>query len=97
MTPLIIDEATSARSNIDFPAGPPGVELRFRRPELRTIIHLGDDRTPRLFRAFDDAPVIEVSAGFYPVEVVYAPLDELGSDAAADDEPTARAGGAPLH
>ena len=35
--------------------------------------------------------MIEVSGRAYPVEVIYAPLDELGSDAAAGDEPTARA------
>jgi ATP-dependent helicase HrpA len=87
---LIIDEAHERSLNIDFLLGHLR-ELRFRRPELRTIITSATIDTQAFSRAFDDAPVIEVSGRLYPVEVVYAPLDELGSDAAADDEPTARA------
>jgi ATP-dependent helicase HrpA len=87
---LIIDEAHERSLNIDFLLGHLR-ELRFRRPELRTIITSATIDTEVFSRAFDNAPVIQVSGRLYPVEVVYAPLDELGSDAAADDEPTARA------
>lgn len=41
--------------------------------------------------AFDGAPVILVEGRTFPVEVVYAPLDELGSDAAEGDEVAAQA------
>jgi ATP-dependent helicase HrpA len=87
---LIIDEAHERSLNIDFLLGHLR-ELRFRRPELRTIITSATIDTQVFSRAFDDAPVIQVSGRLYPVEVIYAPLDELGSDAAADDEPMARA------
>jgi ATP-dependent helicase HrpA len=87
---LIIDEAHERSLNIDFLLGHLR-ELRFRRPELRTIITSATIDTQAFSKAFDDAPIIEVSGRLYPVEVVYAPLDELGSDAATDDEPMARA------
>jgi ATP-dependent helicase HrpA len=87
---IIIDEAHERSLNIDFLLGHLR-QLRFRRPELRTIITSATIDTQAFSRAFDAAPIIEVSGRLYPVAVIYAPLDELGSDAAADDEPTARA------
>jgi ATP-dependent helicase HrpA len=87
---VIIDEAHERSLNIDFLLGHLR-QLRFRRPELRTIITSATIDTQAFSRAFDDAPIIEVSGRLYPVEVIYAPLDELGSDAAADDEPATKA------
>lgn len=87
---VIIDEAHERSLNIDFLLGHLR-QLRWRRPELRIIITSATIDTEAFARAFDDAPIIEVSGRLYPVEVIYAPLDELGSDATADDEPTARA------
>ncbi len=87
---LIIDEAHERSLNIDFLLGHLR-QLRFRRPELRIVITSATIDTAAFSKAFDDAPVIEVSGRTWPVEVVYAPLDELGSDVAEGDEPTARA------
>jgi ATP-dependent helicase HrpA len=87
---IMLDEAHERSLNIDFLLGHLR-QLRFRRPELRLIITSATIDTAAFAKAFDDAPVIEVSGRLYPVEVIYAPLDELGTDAAAGDEPAAKA------
>jgi len=87
---LIIDEAHERSLNIDFLLGHLR-QLRHRRPGLRIVITSATIDTAAFSWAFDGAPVIEVSGRLYPVEVVYAPLEELGSDTAAGDEPAARA------
>jgi ATP-dependent helicase HrpA len=86
----IIDEAHERSLNIDFLLGHLR-QLRFKRPELKIVITSATIDTEAFSKAFDDAPIIEVSGRTYPVEVIYAPLDELGSDAADGDEPEARA------
>ena len=87
---VIIDEAHERSLNIDFLLGHLR-QLRHRRPGLRIVVTSATIDTAAFSRAFDDAPVIDVSGRLYPVEVIYTPLEELGSDAAAGDEPTARA------
>jgi len=87
---IILDEAHERSLNIDFLLGHLR-NLRFLRPELKIIVTSATIDTQAFSTAFDGAPVVEVSGRAYPVEVIYAPLDALGSDAADDDEPDARA------
>ncbi len=87
---LIIDEAHERSLNIDFLLGHLRT-LRHRRPDLKIIITSATIDTEMFSKAFDDAPVLLVEGRTYPVEVIYAPLDSLGSDAAEGDERTAKA------
>ncbi|GAB1488973.1 ATP-dependent RNA helicase HrpA [Opitutaceae bacterium] len=86
---LIIDEAHERSLNIDFLLGHLRT-LRYKRPELKIIITSATIDTAAFSAAFDNAPIIEVSGRTHPVEVIYAPLDSLGSDAADGDEPVGR-------
>ena len=76
---LIIDEAHERSLNIDFLLGYLQV-LRRKRPELKIIITSATIDTETFSKAFDDAPIVEVSGRMYPVEVDYWPLDELAQD-----------------
>jgi ATP-dependent helicase HrpA len=82
---VILDEAHERSLNIDFLLGHLR-NLRFQRPELKIIVTSATIDTEAFSRAFDNAPIIQVSGRTYPVEVIYAPLDEFGSDAAEGDE-----------
>ena len=73
---LIIDEAHERSLNIDFLLGYLRT-LRARRPDLRVVVSSATIDTERFSRAFDGAPVIEVSGRVYPVEVRHWPLEEL--------------------
>jgi len=87
---IILDEAHERSLNIDFLLGHLR-NLRFLRPELKIIVTSATIDTQAFSEAFDGAPVIQVSGRTYPVETIYSPLDEMGNDAASDDEPDARA------
>ena len=76
---LIIDEAHERSLNIDFLLGYLQ-QLRKRRTDLKILITSATIDTETFSKAFDDAPVIEVSGRAYPVDVVYAPIDELQED-----------------
>ena len=73
---IIVDEAHERSLNIDYLLGYLKL-LRRRRPDLKIIITSATIDTEAFSRAFDNAPVIEVSGRVYPVEVRYWPLDEL--------------------
>lgn len=77
---IVIDEAHERSLNIDFLLGHLN-QLRHRRRDLKIIITSATIDTAAFSRAFDDAPVIQVSGRLYPVEVIYAPVDELLEEA----------------
>ncbi len=80
---IIVDEAHERSLNIDFILGHLR-RLRRRRPELKIVITSATIDTEAFSKAFDGAPIIEVSGRVYPVEVIYAPLEEMAGAAAPD-------------
>ncbi len=76
---IIVDEAHERSLNIDFILGHLR-RLRLRRPDLKIIITSATIDTEAFSTAFDNAPIIEVSGRVFPVEVIYAPLEELKGD-----------------
>ena len=82
---IIVDEAHERSLNIDFILGHLR-RLRLRRPELKIIITSATIDTEAFSKAFDNAPIVEVSGRMYPVEVIYAPIEEVGR-ANPPDEP----------
>lgn len=81
---IIVDEAHERSLNIDFILGIIKTVLK-KRNDLRLIITSATIDTDKFSKAFDDAPVIEVSGRMYPVEVRYLPSYESDNE---DDEPT---------
>ena len=67
---LIVDEAHERSLNIDFILGIVKTLLR-KRNDLKLIITSATIDTDKFSKAFDHAPVIEVSGRMYPVEVRY--------------------------
>jgi ATP-dependent helicase HrpA len=67
---LIIDEAHERSLNIDFSLGIIQ-KLLDRRPDLKLIITSATIDTEKFSRAFNNAPVIEVSGRTYPVQTRY--------------------------
>ena len=82
---LIVDEAHERSLNIDLILGIVKTLLS-RRMDLKLIITSATIDTDKFSKAFDEAPVIEVSGRMYPVEVRYLPPD-APSDG-EEDEPT---------
>ncbi len=82
---IVIDEAHERSLNIDFLLGHLR-QIRAKRPELKIVVTSATIDTGEFSRAFDGAPVIQVEGRMYPVEVVYFPLDGLGSDLVEGDE-----------
>jgi ATP-dependent helicase HrpA len=78
---IIIDEAHERSLNIDFLLGYLKGLVQ-KRADLKLIITSATIDTASFSKAFNDAPIIEVSGRVYPVEVVYAPFgsEETESD-----------------
>jgi len=76
---IIVDEAHERSLNIDFILGHLR-RLRLRRPDLKIVITSATIDTEAFSKAFDGAPIIEVSGRVYPVEVIYSPIDEMKGD-----------------
>ena len=75
---IIVDEAHERSLNIDFVLGILKTLLK-KRKDLKLIITSATIDTLKFSKAFDDAPVIEVSGRTYPVETRY-----IAPNAAAD-------------
>ena len=85
---VIIDEAHERSLNIDFLLGYLRL-LQKRRPELRIVITSATIDTEAFSKAFDNAPIIEVSGRMYPVDVQYLPIEDLGGETYIDAAVTA--------
>jgi ATP-dependent helicase HrpA len=82
---IIIDEAHERSLNIDFLLGHLR-RLTVERPDLRVVITSATIDTAAFSKAFENAPVIEVSGRTFPVEIIYQPLDEFGDDSAPQSQ-----------
>ncbi|MFZ0134267.1 MAG: ATP-dependent RNA helicase HrpA [Desulfobacterales bacterium] len=82
---IIVDEAHERSLNIDFVLGLLKTLLKKRR-DLKLIITSATIDTEKFSRAFDNAPVIEVSGRLFPVEVIYYP-DAADAAAASGEAP----------
>ncbi len=85
---IIIDEAHERSLNIDFLLGYLRL-LQKRRPELRIVITSATIDTEAFSKAFDNAPIIEVSGRMYPVDVQYLPIENLAGETYIDAAVTA--------
>lgn len=70
---IIVDEAHERSLNIDFTLG---ILRRLvkQRKDLKLIITSATIDTEKFSKAFDNAPVIEVSGRMFPVETIYSPI-----------------------
>ncbi len=73
---LILDEAHERSLNIDFLLGHLQGLLQ-KRPDLKLLITSATIDTEAFSKAFGGAPIIEVSGRLWPVEIRYAPVENL--------------------
>ncbi|GAB6093989.1 ATP-dependent RNA helicase HrpA [Desulfatiferula olefinivorans] len=71
---VIVDEAHERSLNIDFILGILRNLLK-KRHDLKVIITSATIDTEKFSKAFDDAPIIEVSGRTFPVELNYRPAE----------------------
>lgn len=76
---IVIDEAHERSLNIDFILGCLRNLLK-KREDLKIVITSATIDTERFSKAFDDAPIIEVSGRMYPVDTYYRPVEDLAAD-----------------
>lgn len=76
---IVIDEAHERSLNIDFILGFLR-QLSQRRKDLKIIITSATIDTETFSKAFDNAPIIEVSGRMFPVETRYRPIEALLED-----------------
>ena len=76
---IIIDEAHERSLNIDFILGCLR-QLADQRKDLRIVITSATIDTESFSKAFDGAPIIEVSGRTYPVDTYYRPIDGMLED-----------------
>jgi ATP-dependent helicase HrpA len=81
---IIVDEAHERTINIDFILGILK-RLLARRRDLKVVITSATIDGEKFSRAFDGAPLIEVSGRMYPVEVRYRPVED---SVATKDDPS---------
>lgn len=77
---IIIDEAHERSLNIDFLLGTLK-NLLTRRKDLKLIITSATLDTDKFSKAFNNAPIIEVSGRMFPVDVRYLPLESIEKEA----------------
>lgn len=75
---IIVDEAHERSLNIDFIIGYLH-QLVIRRPDLKLIITSATIDVEKFSAHFDNAPIVSVSGRSYPVEVLYHPIEEVGT------------------
>src|SRR6056297_3593135 len=78
---IIVDEAHERSLNIDFILGILRRLLKTRK-DLKLIVTSATIDTEKFSRAFDDAPVIEVSGRMYPVDLEYMEGEDEGAEEA---------------
>ncbi|BCS97538.1 ATP-dependent helicase [Desulfoluna limicola] len=71
---IIVDEAHERSLNIDFILGILRTLVKKRR-DLKVIVTSATIDTEKFSKAFDGAPIIEVSGRTFPVETIHRPLD----------------------
>lgn len=71
---IIVDEAHERSLNIDFILGALKTLLK-KRKDLKLVITSATIDTDKFSKAFDNAPIIEVSGRMFPVEMRYLPVD----------------------
>ncbi len=80
---IIVDEAHERSLNIDFTLG---ILRRLvkQRKDLKLIITSATIDTEKFSKAFDNAPITEVSGRMYPVDLIYRPYFTKDEDDAED-------------